>query len=138
MTAAPRGIEITNSESNGRKTRYSPPAEEVTVNPSSRPISSSCSRWPLLEKKRLPGSRQKLWRRPLPSTSRTHSPGRSGPRWTPDQCCSLSGGGSLCSATRGTYSPAPAGSVRDRAEGPVDVGGGEDTEDRPVVLDEEI
>ena len=42
--AAPRGIEITNSESSGRKTRYSPPADEVTVKPSSRPISSSWSR----------------------------------------------------------------------------------------------
>ena len=102
MTAAPRGIEITNSESSGRKTRYSPPADEVTVNPSSRPISSSWSRWPLLEKNRLPGSRQKLWRRPLPSTSRTHSPARSGPRCTPDHCNVV--GESLSSATPGTYS----------------------------------
>src|SRR4029079_18831980 len=29
-TAAPRGIETTNSESKGRNTRYSPPAEDVT------------------------------------------------------------------------------------------------------------
>ena len=32
-----------------------PPADEVTVKPSSRPISSSWSRWPRLEKNRLPG-----------------------------------------------------------------------------------
>ena len=36
------------------------------MNPSSRPIRSSWSRWPLLEKNLLPGSRQKLCRRPLP------------------------------------------------------------------------
>ena len=100
-TAAPRGMETTNSESSGRNTRYSPPADEVTVNPSSRPISSSCSRWPLLEKNRLPGSRQKLWRRPLPSRSRTHSPARSGPRWTPDH----SGASVACVSHPGTVPP---------------------------------
>src|SRR5688572_27589477 len=115
-------METTNSESSGRNTRYWPPAEEVTVNPSSRPISSSCSKWPRLEKKRLPGSRQMLCRRPLVSTSRTHSPPRSGPRWTPDQAC----GG-----TSGACSSATLPNLAERA---VDVGGGEHAVDVAVVL----
>ena len=113
-----------------------PPAEEVTVKPSSRPISSSCSRWPLLEKNRLPGSRQKLCRRPLLSTRRTHSPraaGRGARRTRPR--------GSRASSRPvshlGTV-PSAAGQSRDRPEGAVDVGGGQHAVDRAVVLDQEV
>jgi hypothetical protein len=34
-------METTNSLRRGRNTRYSPPSEDTTVNPSSRPIISS-------------------------------------------------------------------------------------------------
>src|SRR6478609_3448266 len=125
-------METTNSDSSGRKQRYSPPAEEVTVKPSSRPISSSCSMWPRLEKKRLPATSSKLWRRPFWSTRRIHSPTRSGPRWTPDQASAgTSGATSGLSDTPGTL----VGRLPERS---IDVCGRQDAQDRPVGLDEEV
>ena len=91
------------------------------MKPSSRPISSSCSKWPRLEKNRLPGSRQMLWRRPLLSVSRTHSPARSGPRWTPDQA---SGATSVEHARHPRRAPRSRLSGAVLAERLVDVGGG--------------
>ena len=127
-----RDDELARAAAGRRGTR--PPADEVTVKPSSRPIRSSWSRWPLLEKNRLPGSRQKLCRRPLLSTRRTHSPARSGPRWTPDQASAVTSGLGVGMA-RNLSGPRSAG---DGAEGPIDVGGGEHAVDRAVVLDEEV
>src|SRR3954451_13159207 len=87
-------METTNSFSSGRNTRYSPPAEEVMLNPSRRPIRSSWSIDPRLVKNCLPACRQMLCRRPLVSVSRTHSPASSGPRCTPDHdCARFSAGG---------------------------------------------
>src|SRR6476661_6780417 len=135
-------METTNSLSSGRKTRYCPPADEVSVKPSSRPIMSSWSRWPLLEKNRLPATSSKLCLRPLLSTSRTHSPSRSGPRWTPDQASAGTSAGSSVERSdmaQTLVAGAPihsAGGVG--PERPVDVGGREHAVDAAVVLDEEV
>src|SRR5215212_2303667 len=126
-------METTNSESSGRNTRYSPPADDATVNPSSRPISSSWSKWPRLEKKRFPGSRQMLCRRPLLSVSRTHSPALSGPRWTPDQTS-----GATSSPFPASVEPMTGTLLTGLPERPVDVGSGQDAVDGAVLVEEEV
>src|SRR5919112_1616577 len=131
-------METTNSLSSGRKTRYCPPADETRVKPSSRPIMSSWSRWPLLEKNRLPATSSKLCLRPLLSTRRTHSPSRRGPRWTPDQASAGTSGEGSDMARRlvaGRAKHSAGGALAERA---VDVGGGQLAVDPAVGLHEEV
>src|SRR5215213_9247261 len=141
-TAAPRGMETTNSLSRGRNTRYSPPADEAMLNPSRRPIRSSWSMEPRLVKNCLPAWRQRLWRRPFVSVSRTHSPSSSGPRCTPDQACgrSATGGiddGSQADMRRPSHEP-----VRDSSdacsERLVDVVGHQHAVDAAVTVEQEV
>src|SRR4029079_13127129 len=132
-------MDTTNSLSSGRHTRYSPPAVEGTLKPSSRPIRSSWAIAPLFVKNCLPASRQMLCRRPLASVSRTHSPDASGPRWTPDQPGDASS--APCSgeaeSMAGSLSSKGTGSAPGR-EGALDVGGGEDPVDASVGLDQQV
>ena len=85
-----------------------------------------------------PASRQMLCRRPLPSSSRTHSPSRSGPRWTPDQA-SVATSGASDSAARGCFgtcsgvSDTPGTLVAALLEGPIDVGRRQHAEDGAVL-----
>src|SRR4051794_26039130 len=140
-------METTTSVSRGRNTRYPPPADDVMLNPSRRPIRSSWSIDPRLVKNCLPACRQMLCRRPLVSVSRTHSPASSGPRCTPDHDgARLSAGGEDgswggipgLSHEPVAHTPKAWASLDAGGERLVDVVGDQHAEDAAVAVEQEV